>query len=120
MTESQDIRSRRRGGDVVAVESLTTMEVLRRHIVVGSWFGHMLFVVWGMFFGFSYGGFGGMRFFTDMYLLDQLGSFSSLIGVLFGTFIGVVCVWAICVIVGAFGGALVYWFKFRSFPTSHS
>jgi hypothetical protein len=107
---------RRRGSDVVQVEALTAWDVLRRYIVVGSWFGHALFLAWGVFFGISYGILGGYEFFTDMYLVDRIGALAGLVGIIMGVFIGVVCVWTICVILAAGIGAGVYWVRFRSFP----
>ena len=107
---------RRRGSDIVTAERLTSYELLRRHLVVGSWFGHLLFLLYGVIYGAAYGIVGGIRFFADMFWLDQLGSLNTFIGMVFGAFIGLVCVWTICVLLGSFAGALVYWYKFRSFP----
>jgi hypothetical protein len=107
---------KRRGGDVIAVEEVTAWKLLRRYLVTGSWIGMAVFVLYGIFAGVSYGGFGGIQFFTDMFLLDYLGRLSALAGVIMGIFIGVVCVWAICVIFGAAIGALVYYIKYKSFP----
>ena len=108
--------ARRRGTDVVHVEQLTAWQLLRRYLMIGSWIGTGVFVLYGLFAGVSYGGFGGIQFFTDMFLLDYLGRVSALAGVVMGIFIGVVCVWAICVIFGAAIGSLVYYLKFKSFP----
>ena len=106
----------RRGTDVIRVETITAYESLRRHLIVGSWFGHVLFLVYGIFLGFSYGGLGGIQFFSNLFLFEQLGSWASLLGMLMGIFIGLVCVWTICVICSALVGGLVYWTKYRSFP----
>jgi len=114
--EDKDTAFKRRGSDVAHIERLTSYDLLRRHIVVGSWFGHALFFFYGILYGMAYGTVGGLMFFNDMYLIDLLGSLQTIIGIVFGSFIGLVCVWAICVILGAFIGTLVYWFKYRSFP----
>lgn len=114
--QKYEMTIRRRGSDVVYVETLTAHKLLRRYIYIGSWFGLAVFIIYGLWAGVSYGGFGGIQFFTDMFLLDELGSLSPLVGVVLGVFIALVCVWAICVILGAFVGALVYRFKFKSFP----
>lgn len=90
--------------------------MLRRHIVVASWYGHGLFIVYGMFAGFYYGGFGGVQFFSDMFLLDYLGKLPTLLGAVCGVFIGLVCVWAICVVAAGAVGVLVYWVRYRSLP----
>lgn len=107
----------RRGTDVIRVETITAYESLRRHLIVGSWIGHAVFLVYGIFLGFSYGGLGGIQFFSSLYLFEQLGSWAALLGMLMGIFIGLVCVWAICVILSAMVGGFVYWAKYRSFPT---
>lgn len=107
---------RRRGSDVIQVEALTAWDLLRRHLIVGSWFGHALFLAWGVLFGVSYGVLGGFEFFTSMFLLDRVEAFAGMAGIVLGVFIGVVCVWTICVILAAGIGAAVYWARFRSFP----
>ena len=111
--EDKGLVQKRRGSDLV---TLTSWDLLRRHIAIGGWFGNGLFLVYGILYGLAYGTVGGVMFFNDMYLIDELGSLQTVIGVIFGTMIGLICVWAICVILGAFIGALVYWFKYRSFP----
>jgi hypothetical protein len=107
---------KRRGSDVVLVQELTAWQLLRRYLLTGSWIGTGVFVLYGIFAGASYGGFGGVQFFTDMFLLDYFGRLSALAGMVMGVFIGLVCVWAICVILGAAIGSLVYYLKFKSFP----
>lgn len=96
-------------------------QTLRNHLKVGSWFGHAAFAVYGLWFAISYGGFGGIQYFADMFLIEQLGrNFAALLGLVFGVFIGLLCVWAICVIVAAFIGAVVYFIRFKSFPSQVS
>ena len=97
-------------------DSGPSASALRRHIVIGSWLGHTIFLTYGIFYGISYGVVGGIGFFADMYLIDQLGSLPTLIGMVFGAFIGLICVWALCVLIASFGGALVYLLKYKSFP----
>lgn len=111
------VKAARRGGDVIRVEYITAWGACRHYVIVGSWFGHVLMVVYGIFFGLSYGGFGGIQFFTNMFLLEHTGMVAAVIGLVLGSFIGLVCVWAICVIVTSSLGLLVYWLRFRSFPT---
>lgn len=95
--------------------------ILRNHLKVGSWFGHAAFAVYGLWFAISYGGFGGIQYFSDMFLIELLGrNFAALLGLVFGIFIGLICVWAICVIVAAFVGAVVYFIRFKSFPSQVS
>lgn len=110
--------TRRRGSDIVHVEEVTAWKLLRRYLVTAGWIGNLVFAVNGIFFGFYYGGFGGIRFFDDMWLLDRIGSFSAMLGLVVGVCIGVICVWALCVIISACTGALVYWMRFKSFPVS--
>ena len=108
---------RRRGTDVVAVEELTAWNVLRRYVAVGGWIGQVVFVLYGIYAGLSFGAFGGLQFFTDMYLFDYVAPASKAIGIVFGMVVGLVCVWAICVVAASAVGALVYWIIYRSFPT---
>lgn len=117
MTEAnKSPEQHRRSTDLASVEKLTSWDLLRRHLIVGSWFGHLLFILYGILYGASYGVVGGIGFFKDMYLLDQLGTFNTFMGIVCGAFIGLVCVWAICAILGSVVGSMVYWFKYRSFP----
>lgn len=118
MQEPNANATARRGSDVIRVEYVTAWSACRRYVVIGSWFGHGLMLVYGIFFGLSYGGFGGIQFFTNMYLLEHTGMVAAVIGLVLGTFIGLVCVWAICVIVTSSLALLFYWFRFRSFPTA--
>lgn len=117
MPERDAVKTYRRGTDVIRIEYVTGWDVLRRYLIIGSWFGHGLMIVYGIFFGLSYGGFGGIQFFTNMFLLEHTGLFSAVLGLILGTFIGLVCVWAICVIFAAALSLLFYWLRFRSFPT---
>jgi hypothetical protein len=118
MADEQQIAvPKRRGDDVLYAEKVTSWQALRHHMLAGSWVGNLLFLVNGVFFGFYYGGFGGMEFFSDMWLLDRTGAFADMLGAVLGIFIGLLCVWAILVIAGAACGTFVYWFRYRSFPT---
>jgi len=117
MQKLETVGIARRGGDVIRVEYITAWSACRHYVVVGSWFGHVLMLVYGIFFGLSYGGFGGIQFFTNMFLLEHTGMIAAVIGLVCGTFIGLVCVWAICVIITSSLGLLFYWLRFRSFPT---
>ena len=108
----------RRGTDVVAVEQLTAYKLYRRYILIGSWIGHVLFLVNGAYIGISFGGFGGIQFFSHMWLLDRTGNFAAFFGMLAGIFIAVVCVWALGVIACSFIAGLVYWFQYRSIPVA--
>ena len=106
----------RRGSDIIHVETITAYESLRRHLIIGSWVGHALFLLYGIFLGFSYGGLGGIQFFSSLYLFEQLDSWAALLGMLMGVFIGLVCVWTIFVIGAAMVGGFIYWAKHRSYP----
>lgn len=92
-------------------------QMLRRHIAIGGWFGNILFATVGVFFGFFIGGFGGVRFFEELFLIDLTGPVAALIGSVVGVITGTLSVWAILVIVCAFGGALTYLIRFGSFPS---
>jgi len=109
---------RRRGSDVVAVEQLTAYQLYRRYLIIGSWIGHALFVVNGAYIAFSFGGFGGIQFFSHMWLLDRVSNYAAFFGMLAGIFIAAICVWALSVIFCAFIATLVYWFKYRSIPVA--
>jgi hypothetical protein len=109
---------RRRGSDVVVVEQLTAHQLYRRYLIVGSWIGHVLFVVNGSYIAFSYGGFGGIQFFSHMWLLDRASNYAALFGMLAGIFIAAICVWALGVILCAIIASLVYWFRYRSIPVA--
>jgi len=117
LEEYKTSNARRRGTDIIRVEYITAWDACRRYVIIGSWFGHVLMVVYGVFFGLSYGGFGGIQFFTNMFLLEHTGTFAAVLGLILGTFIGLICVWAICVIFTSFLGLIFYWLRFRSFPT---
>jgi hypothetical protein len=117
MQEHKTVKAHRRGSDVIRVEYVTAWDACRRYVIIGSWFGHVLMVVYGVFFGLSYGGFGGIQFFTNMFMLEHTGMVAAVLGLILGTFIGLVCVWAICVIFASFLGLVFYWLRFRSFPT---
>lgn len=117
MTARKASHSRqRRGSDIVRVEEITASSLLRRYIIIGSWVGQILFVLYGIYLGLSFGAVGGLQFFTDMIVMDYLGGAAKILGVAMGIFVGLVCVWAIFVIVAAACGAAVYWFKYKSFP----
>jgi len=107
----------RRGTDILHKEELTAWQVLRRHITVGSWFGMAFFAVIGIQFGFYLGGYGGAKFFEVLFLMDLTGPVAALTGSIVGIIVGTLSVWAILIIISAFCGALVYWLKYRSFPS---
>jgi hypothetical protein len=108
---------KRRGTDILHKEELTAWQVLRRHIIVGSWFGMAFFAVIGIQFGFYLGGYGGAKFFEVLFLMDLTGPVAALTGSIIGIIVGTLSVWAILIIISAFCGALVYWLKYRSFPS---
>jgi hypothetical protein len=88
----------------------------RRYINVGGMFGNLAFLVGGVFVGFFYGGIGGTRFFEELFLIKQVGSLATLAGSVLGVLMGLVCVWAICVVVFACGGAMLFWARYRRWP----
>jgi hypothetical protein len=109
-----DSLRRRRGTDI---HQLSAWEVFRRYLVISSWFGNAGFVVYGLYLGFSYGGFGGIKFFSSMFLLDRLGSLTSFVGAILGIVIGLICVWTLFIIFAACFAALAYWSVHRSIPS---
>ena len=117
MSKKSEVMPKRRGTDILQKEELTAWQVLRRHILVGSWFGLAFFAVIGIQFGFYLGGYGGAKFFQVLFLMDLTGPVAALIGSVVGIFVGVLSVWGIMIITCSFGGAMVYWIKYRSFPT---
>lgn len=92
-------------------------QLLRRHIAIGGWFGNILFLFVGIFFGFYIGGFGGAKFFEELFLVDLTGPVAAMVGSVVGVITGTLSVWAIMVIMCAFGGALTYLIRFGSFPS---
>lgn len=92
-------------------------QLLRRHIAIGGWFGNILFITVGIFFGFYIGGFGGAKFFEELFLVDLTGPVAAILGSVVGIITGTLSVWAILVIFCAFGGALTYLIRFKSFPS---
>ena len=97
-------------------EELTAWQMLRRYLVVASWFGNLLFLVIGVWFGFYLGGYGGAKFFEVLFLMDLTGPIAAITGSIIGVVIGSLSIWAILIVVSGFFGALVYWIKYRSFP----
>lgn len=96
---------------------ITRWEDYRLHVRLGSLFGNVVFVLFGIYVGVSFGGFGGIKYFSSMYLLDRTGSLAAIFGLCAGILIGVLCVWAIFVITAAGVGALIYWLRARTIPT---
>lgn len=109
---------RRRGSDVITVEHLTAYQLYRRYLIIGSLIGHVLFVVNGAYIAFSFGGFGGIQFFSQMWLLDRIRNYAAFFGMLAGIFIAAICVWALGVIACAFIAGCLYWLRYRSIPVS--
>jgi hypothetical protein len=114
---ANDSGQRRRGSDLVVVQEFTAWQLLRRYISIGGWVGNCLFLLYGAYLGLSFGALGGLQFFSDMIAFDATGSFAKGFGILVGIVVGLICVWAIFVVIAAFCGVLVYWFKFRSLPS---
>jgi len=94
-------------------------KLLRRYLAAGGWTGNALFLAIGVHFGFYIGGFGGAKFFEELFLIDLTGAFASLLGSLVGVFVATLSIWAILVIVSAAGGALVYFLIHLSFPSPY-
>lgn len=92
-------------------------EILRWHIQIGSWVGHILFLTIGTQFAWYLGGYGGAKFFEVLFLMDLTGTFAAVVGIVIGVIVGTLSVWGICVIVCSAFGALAYWLKYRSFPS---
>jgi len=88
-------------------------------VAAGGWLGNVVFVVVGIRFGFYIGGYGGAKFFEELFLIDLTGPVASLLGSAVGVFVGVVSTWAILVICFSFFGSLVYLLIHHSFPSQY-
>ncbi len=89
---------------------------MRRYISIGGMFGNLAFLLVGAAVGFYYGGMGGARFFGEMFLVKEAGSLAAVVGSIIGVMMGLVCVWAIMVIMFACCGAILFWIRFRHIP----
>lgn len=90
--------------------------LLRRCLVIGSLVGNAVFLAGGALVGVIYGGFGGVRFFTELAPIQQADRLAGMLGIITGTILGLWCVWATIVVVFTALGALAYWLRYRSYP----
>ncbi len=95
----------------------TDYQHVRRYIRNGGRFGNICFVLYGAFFGFYIGGFSGAKFFEELFLVDLTGPVASILGSVIGVVIGLLSVWAIMVITGAFWAAVIFFVIYRFFPS---
>lgn len=89
---------------------------MRRYISIGGMFGNIMFLLIGGAVGFYYGGMGGTRFFSELFIIKETGSAAAVTGSIVGVAMGLICVWAILVITFACCGAILYWIKFKRIP----
>lgn len=89
---------------------------MRRYISIGGMFGNLVFILVGIAIGFYYGGMGGTRFFGELFLIKQAGSLAAMTGSVIGVLVGLICVWAIFVIMFACCGAILYWIRYKQIP----
>lgn len=115
--QQQQLERERRQGGRRASDQRSDYEILRWHIQVGSWAGHVLFLTVGTQFAWYLGGYGGAKFFEVLFLMDLTGTFAAVTGMIIGVTVGTLSVWGILVIVCSAIGALTYWLKYRSFPS---
>jgi hypothetical protein len=100
----------------MANDRRSPFQTLRWYISIGGMFGNLVFLLIGATVGFYYGGLGGTRFFEELFLIKRAGSVAAIAGSVVGVLMGLICVWAIMVIMFACCGAMLFWIRYRHIP----